>query len=115
MELPRLHVPIMLSHLARLSPLARFIVEGESMAPAYRPGERLIVNKLAYVARAPRPGDVVVLRDPRQPSRHLLKRIVQVQNGGCWVLGDNPAASTDSRHFGPVPRTAIIGQVLCRY
>ncbi|MEX2007884.1 MAG: signal peptidase I [Candidatus Spechtbacterales bacterium] len=29
-----------------------------------------------------------------------------------FVLGDNPAHSTDSRHFGYVPRSAIIGKVI---
>jgi inner membrane protease subunit 1 len=31
------------------------------------------------------------------------------------VRGDNEAASTDSRHFGPVPRRAVRGRVLYRY
>ena len=28
-----------------------------------------------------------------------------------WVEGDDPANSTDSRHFGPVPGSAIRGRV----
>ncbi|MBI4493749.1 MAG: nickel-type superoxide dismutase maturation protease [Chloroflexi bacterium] len=85
------------------------------MAPAYRAGERLLVNRLAYVARAPRPGDVVVVRDPAQSSRLLLKRVAARSGGSYVVLGDNRAASRDSRHFGPLRRREIIGKVLGRY
>ena len=32
-----------------------------------------------------------------------------------WVLGDNAAASHDSRRFGPVPRESFRGRVVWRY
>lgn len=105
----------MLAWLAGLSPVSRFAVEGESMTPTYVPGERLLINRLAYVARAPRPGDVVVLRDPTQAGRLLLKRVVRAVEGGWLVQGDNREASRDSRHFGAVPRSCIVGRVWCRY
>lgn len=31
-----------------------------------------------------------------------------------WILADNPDAAIDSRHLGPIPRTAIIGTVIGR-
>lgn len=31
-----------------------------------------------------------------------------------WILADNPDAAIDSRHLGPIPRTAIIGTVVGR-
>ena len=31
------------------------------------------------------------------------------------VRGDNPEASTDSRSFGPVPTSAVLGRVARRY
>ncbi len=91
------------------------------MEPSYRAGERLLVDRRAYRRRPPAVGDVVVLRDPAQPRRHLVKRIAQAPEGvdagssRVWVLGDNAAASRDSRAFGAVPRTAIIGRVWFRY
>jgi nickel-type superoxide dismutase maturation protease len=105
--------------LARL-PLTRFVVEGASMEPAYRDGDRLLVNRLAYVLRAPGPGDVVVLRDPQQPGRYLLKRVAQAPEGArgpgrFYVLGDNPRESRDSRSFGAVTRAAIVGKAWIRY
>ena len=106
----------MLRRLGALFPLARYQVEGESMTPAFSPGERVLVNKAAYLFSRPRPGDLVVVRDPRQPARLLLKRIDRPAGDGGWlVLGDNPPASTDSRAFGPVGREQIVGKVWFRY
>jgi hypothetical protein len=59
------------------------------------------------------PGTLVVVRDPRLPSRLLVKRVAEVGPAGHVVAGDNPAASTDSRSFGPVP--SIWGRVVFRY
>lgn len=106
----------MLSRLLALLPVARYRVAGDSMAPGLQPNERVIVNRLAYRLRSPRPGDVVVLRDPRQRERLLVKRIESQAGDGRWlVAGDNTSASTDSHTFGPVPRELILGKVWFRY
>ena len=79
-------------------------VNGRSMAPALLPGERLVVEAFSYRRRPPRPGEVVLAADPRQPSRELVKRIggVDPSSGSAELVGDAPDASTDSRTFGPV-------------
>ena len=69
------------------------------MAPTYLPGERLTA---ARRWRRVRLGDVVVVRDPRNPSRWLLKRCVARVGTRIDLRGDNAAASTDSRDFGLV-------------
>ncbi len=38
-----------------------------------------------------------------------------VPQGELYVMGDNRSRSSDSREFGPVPITSIIGQVFYRY
>lgn len=92
----------------------RFSVEGESMLPAYRPGDWLIVDTRAFRNRLPRAGEVVVARDPRHATRKLIKRVKSVDiHGNIWLEGDNAAASTDSRHFGAVEQ--VIGLVRWRY
>jgi signal peptidase I len=90
------------------------------MLPAYRPGDRVVVSRLVYVLRSPRIGDVVVLRDPEMPSRYLLKRIAattrNARGAACYeLLGDNAAYSRDSRAFGKLPRSAIVGKVWFKY
>jgi signal peptidase I len=37
---------------------------------------------------------------------------LRVPPGQLYVLGDNPAVSDDSRNFGPVPVSALLGRVL---
>ncbi len=38
-----------------------------------------------------------------------------VPDGDLWVMGDNRPRSSDSREFGPIPISSIIGQVFFRY
>jgi nickel-type superoxide dismutase maturation protease len=89
----------------------RVTVSGDSMRPAFRPGDRLLILPAARV----RVGDVVALPDPRQPDRLMVKRVSACAGGLVEVLGDNQAASTDSRDFGAVARRAIVGKVVYRY
>ena len=39
---------------------------------------------------------------------------VIVPQGHCWVLGDNPSDSRDSRRFGPVPLASLVGRSIWR-
>ena len=81
------------------------------MRPTLEPGDRL----LAVRTRRPRVGDLVAVPDPRQPARLLVKRVAARQGGMLDLRGDNPASSTDSRDFGPVPASAVWGRVVHRY
>ena len=87
------------------------------MCPTLRPGDHLLVNRAAYLLSRPRPGDIVVLRDPEEPGRVLVKRVAGGGSdaGSCFVVGDNPAASRDSRQLGSVLQELILGKVWFRY
>ncbi|MGP8074104.1 MAG: S26 family signal peptidase [Thermoplasmata archaeon] len=104
----------------------RVVVEDESMLPALRPGDRLLVDPTYYRGRRPARGDVVVLRDPERPGRLLVKRVgategepdpsgAPVPSGTLYLIGDDPARSRDSRSFGPVPLNGLVGRVWFRY
>ena len=97
-------------------PLRRLEVAGESMIPTLRPGDRVLVVAGLGPFRPPiRTGDLVALADPRAPARVMVKRVTAVAGGRVEVRGDNAAASTDSRHFGPIDRAAVVGRVVYRY
>jgi len=89
----------------------RVVVEGWSMEPTLTPGDRLLVLR----SRSVHAGDVVAVRDPREPGRVLVKRVSAVLEDGVVLRGDNPEASTDSRSFGPVPSSSVLGRVVRRY
>ena len=77
------------------------------MLPALHPGDHLLV-----VAGRPRVGDVVALA---HHGRVMVKRVAAMDGSLVTVHGDNADASTDSRSFGPVPRSAVIGRAVYRY
>jgi nickel-type superoxide dismutase maturation protease len=97
-------------------PLRRLRVSGESMVPTLWPDDRVVVLRgLGPLRPAVRPGDLVAVVDPRDPGRIMVKRVAGVDGGLVEVRGDNEAASTDSRHFGPVAAAAVLGRVVYRY
>ena len=91
--------------------LRRVEVSGDSMGPGLQAGDRLLVVPV----RRLRAGDIVAVADPRQPGRTMVKRVAIVTPDEVTVLGDAPDASTDSRTFGPVPRSLVQGRAVYRY
>jgi signal peptidase I len=113
-------------------------VVGLSMAPTLRPGERVLALRSPY-GRRPRRGDLVVYRLPVAAIAGsadfppdvveaivplVVKRAVALGGDaapgggtvpvGCvFVVGDHPE-SNDSRHYGPVPLTRVVGRVVAR-
>jgi signal peptidase I len=101
------------------------IVEGSSMLPAIKSGTLLFVNKLAYGFRPPfstryivrwslpKKGDVALFYTPYGDL--AVKRCAALEEDlnsePRWLaLGDNGAASFDSRSYGPVSVDSIIGK-----
>lgn len=74
--------------LVRTFGVQLYRVEGESMLPTLAHGDRLLVNKLVYRFREPVPGEVVVVADPANPRRHLVKRVIAVAGEEVEVRGD---------------------------
>ena len=94
------------------APLLRVSVAERSMEPALRPGDWLLVRRTRRI----RAGQIVLARRPGRPEMLIVKRAARRVDGGWWLESDNPAAGTvDSRRFGPVPASLIVGRVLLRY
>jgi len=96
--------------LVRVRP-RRVVVEGRSMEPTLAPGDRLLVTRTRRVHA----GDVVAVRDPRDARRVLVKRVGAVLDREVVLRGDNQGASTDSRDFGTVALSAVLGRVVRCY
>ncbi|XAR61093.1 Signal peptidase I [Bertholletia excelsa] len=109
--------------------------KGEEMAPTITgPGATLLVRKIplanpthVFV------GDVVMLKDPENTDNYLVRRLAAIEGyemistdekdepfvlekDRCWVLSDNEnlkgKEAKDSRLFGPISMTDIVGRVL---
>jgi type IV secretory pathway protease TraF len=106
-------------------------VIGPSMSPAVLEGSRAVAI-VYFPWEIPQKGQIVQIRIPevvlkkypkyRYISVTLLKRVVavpgdKVQNiilrsNQYWVQGDNPTESSDSRVFGPIPRSDLLSHVV---
>ena len=78
---------------------------GDSMAPTLVPGTVV----MGVLPRKIRPGDVVIVR---HGGLDKIKRIKELRAGEVFLLGDNPADSTDSRNFGWLESTVILAKVI---
>jgi type IV secretory pathway protease TraF len=104
----------------------RVAVADESMAPALEPGDWLLLDPTC--ARWPRRGSIVVVREPgsgilvikrvaARPGDHVrtARGVFQLDADEAWLLGDTADRSIDSRRYGPVPLTALVGRAWFRY
>ncbi len=96
------------------------VVRGKSMEPAFHDGQVVLVGKGGLLFGALKRGDVVVFT---RNGQLLVKRVValpyetapdgtRVPANHIYVVGDNLEVSEDSRTFGPIPLSSVIGKVL---
>lgn len=85
-------------------PLRRLRVLGPSMVPALRDADVVLVR----VGARPRPGEIVLVRWAARPGQLSVKRAVHPADGGWFVVGDNPFASTDSRELGAAEVLGVV-------
>jgi signal peptidase I len=98
------------------------ISEGSSMTPVIMPGSLLLVNRAAYGLRIPwagyyalrwkqpEAGDIVVFKTPLGET--AVKRCVSVEGEHIFALGDNSGESFDSRSYGFIQSSSILGKVV---
>jgi len=98
------------------------VVNGDSMAPNYNDGDWLLF-RLGFKASA-LAGKVVLIQRNSQVGTDFLqvKRVVQVTTDSSiakkiefWVEGDNKDKSTDSRTWGAIDSSEVIGKLIFRY
>lgn len=87
-------------------PLQRLTVYGASMEPTLSHGDDVLVLCWFYQLKV---GDLVTIK---VDGKEMIKRVQKVLDREVIVQGDNQKGSTDSRNFGPVKRSQIIGKVI---
>ncbi len=97
----------------RFSPLFIFHIQGSSMLPFFKSGETVLVMRFVSSFFTPKLQDVVIAKDPRD-GKFLLKRVTAIEKDTFFLVGDNKSVSTDSREFGMIDRSGLIGKVICK-
>ena len=80
------------------------------MAPTLEHGGWLCVD--VGSDSLPNPGQLVVVRDPTEPGRILVKRVRSRGDATFAVASDDPCSGRDSRHFGSLAREQRVRRVL---
>lgn len=111
-------------------------VDGKSMEPTFNNGDQLLASRAYWLVGDLRDNDIVVI-EGEKAGEHLIKRIYKKQgeivdwanipedysmSGGefvvpakqVYLLGDNREVSEDSRKFGPVDTSRIIGKIILK-
>ena len=112
------------------------VVSGDSMEPTFINGRRLLASSAYWLVGPIRQNDIVVVH-AADSKEYLIKRVYRlagetvdwvnipegwsltsgefkVPTGQIYVLGDNRAVSEDSRKYGPVPLSRVVGKVVVR-
>ncbi len=79
-------------------------VSGRSMFPALQPGNIIIALRKSYKV-----GSIVIANIN---NREVIKRVTLIKKEYVYLQGDNASESTDSRHYGPVHKSVILGTVM---
>jgi phage repressor protein C with HTH and peptisase S24 domain len=83
------------------------------MEPGLRDGDWLLVDTSAFAELPPRVGDLVVVADPRQDGRLLVKRIRTHGTDGQLTIGGDHRAHADEEI--PVALSAVRGRPWFRF
>jgi len=99
------------------------IVSGPSMVPSYYDGNYVYVSRISLLTRGIKKNDIVEIKIE---GERLIKRIVglpeetviienkeyHLDKDYYFVMGDNINNSEDSRDFGPIHKSKIIGIII---
>lgn len=81
--------PLLSALYVRGNLLEAYYLPTESMAPTFRRGDRILVNKTLWRRQTIDRNDMVVFRPPDQRSRNYIKRIVGLPGDQIVINGDD--------------------------
>lgn len=151
---------VLLALAVRAFVVQAFVIPSGSMLPTLRIGDYLLVNKLVYLFRPIRRGDIIVFKFPQDETRDFIKRVVGLPGetlkirgrqvfidgkplqepyamysesppfgspapydlapmvippGHLFMMGDNRDNSLDSRSWGLLEESKVVGEASIIY
>ena len=86
-------------------------VRGHSLYPEFRDGDYVLTARVPFPSGKIKSGNVIVFRQPVHGL--LVKRVQKVlDDGTAFEVKGTQIDSTDSRNFGPVPLSQVLGKVI---
>jgi nickel-type superoxide dismutase maturation protease len=88
-------------------------VAGDSLTPEFQHGDFVLVSKIPFLFSPPTTGNVVAFRQPGYGL--LIKRIQAIKPDGGVMVSGNHLESVDSRVFGAVRPSDLLGKVIWHF
>ena len=86
-------------------------ISGSSLEPEYNHGDYLVTTTISFIIRSLKAGNIVVFKHPVYGTMVKQVKNADPHTGEIFVIGTHPD-STDSRHFGAIPSSWLMGKVL---
>lgn len=80
---------VILAYLLQAFLIKPFKIPSGSMEPTLVPGDRVLVNRLAYRFGSPERGDIIVFRSPDDPNVDYIKRVIAVSGDWLEIKGED--------------------------
>jgi len=79
------------------------------MEPALRQGQSVLASSIPYLVSKPKIGDIIFFK---KDEKIFIKRVSKIDGDKYFVAGDNQKDSMDSRKFGWINKSDILGKVI---
>ena len=88
---------------------SKFRIYGHSMSPFLKDGDLIIISYIPFLFKKPKINEVIAISYNR---KIIIKRIKQIQENKYFLEGDNKKDSFDSRNFGSIKKSDILGKII---
>jgi signal peptidase I len=85
-------IALLLIVLALAALFTTFTLTDVSMAPVLKPGQSILISRLSYQVQQPRRGELIVVTDPADASRVLVRRVIGLPGETVELRGEAGAA-----------------------
>jgi signal peptidase I len=102
-------IALLIAFLFRFFVFDVVLVEGQSMNPTLKSGDRIIVTKLSYKFKKPEYKDIVVFKNPDDPKVRYIKRVIGVE-GDSVEIRDGKVYVNDKELVEPYISEPIMGE-----